>query len=83
MNNSRKVNGNLNVVGNKIRYYREKNNMSYQKLSDQLRERLYPRIPWCAVPQCRNQCDLSCGQSSPWPLYGQLWEVRGNGGVKA
>lgn len=30
MNNSRKVNGNLNVVGNKIRYYREKNNMSYQ-----------------------------------------------------
>ena len=36
MNNSRKINGNLNVVGNKIRYYREKNNMSYQKLSDQL-----------------------------------------------
>ena len=36
MNNSRKINGNLNVVGNKIRYYREKNSMSYQKLSDQL-----------------------------------------------
>ena len=32
MNNSRKVNGNLNVVGNKIKYYRESNNLSYQKL---------------------------------------------------
>ena len=36
MNNSRKINGNLNVVGPKIKYYREKNKMSYQKLSDQL-----------------------------------------------
>ena len=36
MNNSRKVNGNLNVVGNKIKYYRESNNLSYQKLSDKL-----------------------------------------------
>ena len=26
----------LNIVKDKIRYYREKNNMSYQKLSDQL-----------------------------------------------
>lgn len=36
MNNSRKINGNLNVVGSKIKYYREKNKLSYQKLSDQL-----------------------------------------------
>lgn len=36
MNNSRKINGNLNVIGSKIKYYREKNKMSYQKLSDQL-----------------------------------------------
>ena len=36
MNNSRKVNGSLNVVGNKIKYYRESNNLSYQKLSDKL-----------------------------------------------
>ena len=36
MNNSRKVNADLNVVGNKIRYYRELNNLSYQKLSDKL-----------------------------------------------
>lgn len=36
MNNSRKVEGSLNVVGNKIRYYRELNNLSYQKLSDKL-----------------------------------------------
>ena len=42
MNNSRKINGNLNVVGNKIRYYREKNSMSYQKLSDEL----------CAFAKC-------------------------------
>jgi len=35
MMNSRKS-GNSNVVANKIRYYREKNNLSYQKLSDQL-----------------------------------------------
>lgn len=36
MNNSRKRIGKLNVVGNKIRYYRELNNLSYQKLSDML-----------------------------------------------
>ena len=36
MNNSRKVEGSLNIVGNKIRYYRELNNLSYQKLSDKL-----------------------------------------------
>lgn len=36
MNNSRKINGNLNVVGSKIKYYREKNKLSYQKLSNQL-----------------------------------------------
>ena len=36
MNNSRKIDGSLNVVANKIRYYREKNNLSYQKLSDKL-----------------------------------------------
>lgn len=29
MNNSRKINGNLNVVGSKIKYYREKNKLSY------------------------------------------------------
>lgn len=36
MNNTRNVEGNLNVVGNKIKYYREKNNLSYQALSDKL-----------------------------------------------
>lgn len=36
MNNSRKNMGSSNVVGKKIKYYREKNNLSYQKLSDQL-----------------------------------------------
>lgn len=36
MNNSRKINGSLNVIGYKIKYYREKNNLSYQKLSDKL-----------------------------------------------
>ncbi len=36
MKNSRNKQGNLNVVGNKIRYYRELNNLSYQKLSDML-----------------------------------------------
>ena len=36
MNNSRKIDGSLNVIGNKIKYYREKNNLSYQKLSDKL-----------------------------------------------
>ena len=39
MNNSRKVNGNLNVVGNKIKYYRESNNLSYQKLSSSIKAR--------------------------------------------
>lgn len=36
MNNSRANNGKLNVVGSKIRFYREKFNMSYQTLSDKL-----------------------------------------------
>ena len=36
MNNSRKFDDKLNVVGQKIRFYREKNNFSYQKLSDKL-----------------------------------------------
>lgn len=36
MNNSRKREGRLNIVGEKIKYYREKNNLSYQKLSDNL-----------------------------------------------
>lgn len=36
MNNSRKTNGKLNVIGYKVRYYRELNNLSYQKLSDML-----------------------------------------------
>ena len=36
MNNSRAKEGKLNVVGSKIKYYRELNNLSYQKLSDQL-----------------------------------------------
>lgn len=36
MNNSRKIDGRLNVIGNKIKYYREKNKLSYQKLSDKL-----------------------------------------------
>lgn len=36
MNNSRKIDGSLNVISNKIKYYREKNNLSYQKLSDKL-----------------------------------------------
>ena len=36
MNNSRKIDGSLNVIGNKIKYYGEKNNLSYQKLSDKL-----------------------------------------------
>lgn len=36
MNNSRANNGRLNVVGSKIRFYREKFNMSYQTLSDKL-----------------------------------------------
>ena len=36
MNNARKNSGNLNVTGEKIKYYRELNNLSYQKLSNQL-----------------------------------------------
>ena len=36
MNNSRKIVGSLNVTGNKIKYYRELNNLSYQKLSNEL-----------------------------------------------
>lgn len=36
MNNTRNKDGKLNVVGNKIRYYRKLNNYSYQKLSDML-----------------------------------------------
>ena len=36
MNNTRSKEGELNVVGSKIKYYRELNNLSYQKLSDKL-----------------------------------------------
>jgi len=36
MNNTRNREGSLNIVGDKIRHYREKNNMSYQSLSDKL-----------------------------------------------
>jgi len=36
MRNARITNGKLNVIGDKIRYYRELNNLSYQKLSDML-----------------------------------------------
>jgi len=36
MNNARNFEGNLNIVGKKIRYYRIKNKLSYQKLSDKL-----------------------------------------------
>lgn len=36
MKNTRHIEGKLNVVGDTIRYYREKNNLSYQKLSDKL-----------------------------------------------
>ncbi len=36
MNNTRNHNGNLNIVGKKIQYYRKLNNLSYQKLSDKL-----------------------------------------------
>ncbi|MBQ7411189.1 MAG: helix-turn-helix transcriptional regulator [Clostridia bacterium] len=36
MKNTRNSNDRLNIVGDKIRYYREKNNWSYQKLSDKL-----------------------------------------------
>lgn len=36
MHNSRVTNGNLNVIGKNIRYYRKLNKLSYQKLSDRL-----------------------------------------------
>lgn len=36
MSNVRNHDGQLNVLGNKIRYYRELNKYSYQKLSDKL-----------------------------------------------
>ena len=36
MNNARSKEGELNVVGSKIKYYRELNNLSYQKLSNEL-----------------------------------------------
>ncbi len=36
MKNARVTEGELNVVGSKIKYYRELNNYSYQKLSDKL-----------------------------------------------
>lgn len=36
MNNTRNREGKLNVVGDKVKYYRELNNLSYQKLSDML-----------------------------------------------
>ena len=36
MNNSRKNEGKLNIVGDKIKYYRQKNRFSYQALSDKL-----------------------------------------------
>ncbi|MCI9247433.1 MAG: helix-turn-helix transcriptional regulator [Clostridia bacterium] len=36
MNNTRKHVGNLNVIGAKVKYYRELNNLSYQSLSNML-----------------------------------------------
>ena len=36
MNNSTKYNEKLNVIGEKIKYYRELNNMSQSQLSDKL-----------------------------------------------
>lgn len=36
MNNSKKYNDKLNVIGLKIKYYREKNNWSLSELSDKL-----------------------------------------------
>lgn len=36
MNNTRNNDFALNIVGDKIRYYRTKNNLSYQALSDKL-----------------------------------------------
>lgn len=36
MNNITKYNGKLNILGEKIKYYREKNNLSLSQLSNQL-----------------------------------------------
>jgi len=36
MKNSTKYNNNLNVIGEKIKYYREMNNLSLSQLSDKL-----------------------------------------------
>lgn len=36
MKNSRNIEGKLNVIGDKIRYYRKLNNISYEKLSNML-----------------------------------------------
>lgn len=36
MKNSTKFNGKLNVLGNRIKYYREKNNLTLVQLSDKL-----------------------------------------------
>lgn len=36
MNNTRNRDGKLNIVGDKIRHFRELNNLSYQTLSDKL-----------------------------------------------
>lgn len=33
---NRKINGKLNVLGNKIRFFRKRKNLSYQELSNQL-----------------------------------------------
>lgn len=36
MKNSRNIEGKLNVIGDKIRYYRKLNNISYEKLSNMM-----------------------------------------------
>lgn len=36
MRNARNIEGKLNVIGDKIRYYRKLNNISYEKLSNML-----------------------------------------------
>lgn len=36
MKNTRNIEGKLNVIGDKIRYYRKLNNISYKKLSEML-----------------------------------------------
>ncbi len=36
MNNITKYNGKLNILGNRIKYYREKNNLSLSQLSNKL-----------------------------------------------